>query len=162
MFAGEGTPERTNRRFHYLSLGQEAARLSTAFDSVTLYGEDPHERPDIYGKVGNSGVSIATKARTAIARTEAEGSVSKAAMGLTAGRAFGPSLAIKPNARPRMPASGSAVARNSASSDLAVTLTRPNKLGRSHPLLFSFLLQSAGVDRLKQKKKLVFSLFKIA
>jgi methylmalonyl-CoA mutase len=60
MFAGEGTPERTNRRFHYLSLGQEAARLSTAFDSVTLYGEDPHERPDIFGKVGNSGVSIAT------------------------------------------------------------------------------------------------------
>jgi len=60
MFAGEGTPERTNRRFHYLSRGQEAARLSTAFDSVTLYGEDPHERPDIYGKVGNSGVSIAT------------------------------------------------------------------------------------------------------
>jgi isobutyryl-CoA mutase len=60
MFAGEGTPERTNRRFHYLSLGQETARLSTAFDSVTLYGEDPHERPDIYGKVGNSGVSIAT------------------------------------------------------------------------------------------------------
>jgi methylmalonyl-CoA mutase len=60
MFAGEGTPERTNRRFHYLSHGQEAARLSTAFDSVTLYGEDPHERPDIYGKVGNSGVSIAT------------------------------------------------------------------------------------------------------
>jgi len=60
MFAGEGTPERTNRRFHYLSLDQDAARLSTAFDSVTLYGEDPHERPDIYGKVGNSGVSIAT------------------------------------------------------------------------------------------------------
>jgi methylmalonyl-CoA mutase len=60
MFAGEGTPERTNRRFHYLSIGQPAARLSTAFDSVTLYGEDPHERPDIYGKVGNSGVSIAT------------------------------------------------------------------------------------------------------
>ena len=60
MFAGEGTPERTNRRFHYLSEGQDAARLSTAFDSVTLYGEDPHERPDIYGKVGNSGVSIAT------------------------------------------------------------------------------------------------------
>jgi methylmalonyl-CoA mutase len=60
MFAGEGTPERTNRRFHYLSHGQEAARLSTAFDSVTLYGEDPHERPDIYGKVGNSGVSIAS------------------------------------------------------------------------------------------------------
>jgi len=60
MFAGEGTPERTNRRFHYLSLGQDAARLSTAFDSVTLYGEDPHERPDIYGKVGNSGVSIAS------------------------------------------------------------------------------------------------------
>ncbi len=60
MFAGEGTPERTNRRFHYLSEGQEAARLSTAFDSVTLYGEDPHERPDIFGKVGNSGVSIAT------------------------------------------------------------------------------------------------------
>jgi methylmalonyl-CoA mutase len=60
MFAGEGTPERTNRRFHYLSRGQDAARLSTAFDSVTLYGEDPDERPDIYGKVGNSGVSIAT------------------------------------------------------------------------------------------------------
>jgi methylmalonyl-CoA mutase len=60
MFAGEGTPERTNRRFHYLSRGQPAARLSTAFDSVTLYGEDPAERPDIYGKVGNSGVSIAT------------------------------------------------------------------------------------------------------
>ncbi len=60
MFAGEGTPEKTNRRFHYLSRGQDAARLSTAFDSVTLYGEDPHERPDIYGKVGNSGVSIAT------------------------------------------------------------------------------------------------------
>jgi methylmalonyl-CoA mutase len=60
MFAGEGTPERTNRRFHYLSQGQPAARLSTAFDSVTLYGEDPHTRPDIYGKVGNSGVSIAT------------------------------------------------------------------------------------------------------
>ncbi|HEX3617210.1 MAG TPA: methylmalonyl-CoA mutase family protein, partial [Solirubrobacteraceae bacterium] len=55
MFAGEGTPERTNRRFHYVSQGQPAARLSTAFDSVTLYGEDPHERPDIYGKVGNSG-----------------------------------------------------------------------------------------------------------
>ena len=60
MFAGEGTPERTNARFHYLSQGQDAARLSTAFDSVTLYGEDPHERPDIYGKVGNSGVSIAS------------------------------------------------------------------------------------------------------
>jgi len=60
MFAGEGTPERTNRRFHYLSAGQDARRLSTAFDSVTLYGEDPHQRPDIYGKVGNSGVSIAT------------------------------------------------------------------------------------------------------
>src|SRR5688572_6057204 len=60
MFAGEGTPERTNRRFHYLSLGQPAARLSTAFDSVTLYGEDPAVRPDIYGKIGNSGVNIAT------------------------------------------------------------------------------------------------------
>jgi methylmalonyl-CoA mutase len=60
MFAGEGTPERTNRRFHYLSQDNDAARLSTAFDSVTLYGEDPAERPDIYGKVGNSGVSIAT------------------------------------------------------------------------------------------------------
>ncbi len=60
MFAGEGTPERTNRRFHYLSKGQPAARLSTAFDSVTLYGENPDPRPDIYGKVGNSGVSIAT------------------------------------------------------------------------------------------------------
>jgi methylmalonyl-CoA mutase len=60
MFAGEGTPEQTNRRFHYLAHGQGVARLSTAFDSVTLYGEDPDERPDIYGKVGNSGVSIAT------------------------------------------------------------------------------------------------------
>ncbi|MBE7178520.1 MAG: methylmalonyl-CoA mutase, partial [Mucilaginibacter polytrichastri] len=60
MFAGEGGPERTNRRFHYVSIGQPAKRLSTAFDSVTLYGEDPHERPDIYGKIGNSGVSIAT------------------------------------------------------------------------------------------------------
>ena len=59
MFAGEGSPERTNRRFHYLSAGQPAKRLSTAFDSVTLYGEDPHERPDIYGKIGNSGVSVA-------------------------------------------------------------------------------------------------------
>ncbi len=58
MFAGEGGPERTNRRFHYVSLGQPAARLSTAFDSVTLYGEDPARRPDIYGKVGNAGVSI--------------------------------------------------------------------------------------------------------
>ena len=60
MFAGEGAPERTNRRFHYLSSGQKSTRLSTAFDSVTLYGEDPAERPDIYGKIGNSGVSIAT------------------------------------------------------------------------------------------------------
>ena len=60
MFAGEGGPERTNRRFHYVSEGQPAKRLSTAFDSVTLYGEDPAPRPDIYGKVGNSGVSIAT------------------------------------------------------------------------------------------------------
>ena len=60
MFAGEGTPERTNKRFHYLSEGMPAARLSTAFDSVTLYGEDPGYRPDIYGKVGNSGVSICT------------------------------------------------------------------------------------------------------
>jgi methylmalonyl-CoA mutase len=60
MFAGEGGPERTNKRFHYVSLDQPARRLSTAFDSVTLYGEDPAHRPDIYGKVGNSGVSIAT------------------------------------------------------------------------------------------------------
>lgn len=60
MFAGEGSPERTNKRFHYVSLGQPAKRLSTAFDSVTLYGEDPEIRPDIYGKIGNSGVSIAT------------------------------------------------------------------------------------------------------
>jgi methylmalonyl-CoA mutase len=60
MFAGEGGPERTNRRFHYVSRDMEAKRLSTAFDSVTLYGEDPDRRPDIYGKVGNSGVSIAT------------------------------------------------------------------------------------------------------
>src|SRR6185312_6808395 len=60
MFAGEGGPERTNRRFHYVSAGQPAIRLSTAFDSVTLYGENPGSRPDIYGKIGNSGVSIAT------------------------------------------------------------------------------------------------------
>ncbi|WP_224371784.1 methylmalonyl-CoA mutase family protein [Hyalangium versicolor] len=60
MFAGEGGPERTNRRFHYVSRGLPAKRLSTAFDSVTLYGEDPDSRPDIYGKVGNSGVSIAS------------------------------------------------------------------------------------------------------
>ncbi|HEY0191607.1 MAG TPA: methylmalonyl-CoA mutase family protein, partial [Kofleriaceae bacterium] len=60
MFAGEGGPERTNKRFHYVSRGLPAKRLSTAFDSVTLYGEDPDHRPDIYGKVGNSGVSIAS------------------------------------------------------------------------------------------------------
>ena len=58
MFAGEGAPERTNKRFHYLSKGMPARRLSTAFDSVTLYGRDPGERPDIYGKIGNSGVSV--------------------------------------------------------------------------------------------------------
>ena len=60
MFAGEGTPDRTNTRFHYLCEGEPAKRLSTAFDSVTLYGEDPDLRPDIYGKVGNSGVSVCT------------------------------------------------------------------------------------------------------
>lgn len=60
MFAGEGGPERTNRRFHYVSRGQAAARLSTAFDSVTLYGRDPDPKPDVYGKVGNSGVSVCT------------------------------------------------------------------------------------------------------
>ncbi len=60
MFAGEGGPERTNKRFHYVSHGMDAKRLSTAFDSVTLYGEDPDRRPDIYGKIGNSGVSVAT------------------------------------------------------------------------------------------------------
>ncbi|MEX2151031.1 MAG: methylmalonyl-CoA mutase family protein [Steroidobacteraceae bacterium] len=60
MFAGEGMPERTNRRFHYLARGHQATRLSTAFDSTTLYGEDPDERPDIYGRIGNSGVSIAS------------------------------------------------------------------------------------------------------
>jgi methylmalonyl-CoA mutase len=60
MFAGEGGPERTNRRFHYLSFGQPYKRLSTAFDSVTLYGEDPAQRPDMFGKVGNAGVSICT------------------------------------------------------------------------------------------------------
>jgi isobutyryl-CoA mutase len=60
MFAGEGSPERTNKRFHYLSASQSFKRLSTAFDSVTLYGEDPDPRPDIYGKVGNSGVSVCT------------------------------------------------------------------------------------------------------
>jgi methylmalonyl-CoA mutase len=58
MFAGEGGPERTNKRFHYVSMDLPAKRLSTAFDSVTLYGEDPDYRPDIYGKIGNSGVSI--------------------------------------------------------------------------------------------------------
>ena len=58
MFAGEGGPERTNRRFHYVSMGLPAKRLSTAFDSVTLYGEDPDHRPDIYGKIGNSGVNV--------------------------------------------------------------------------------------------------------
>ena len=58
MFAGEGGPERTNRRFHYVSLDMDAKRLSTAFDSVTLYGNDPDHRPDIYGKIGNAGVSI--------------------------------------------------------------------------------------------------------
>ena len=58
MFAGEGGPERTNKRFHYVSIGLPAKRLSTAFDSVTLYGNDPHIRPDIYGKIGNAGVSI--------------------------------------------------------------------------------------------------------
>ena len=60
MFAGEGPASRTNKRFHYLSKGEDYARLSTAFDSVTLYGRDPHTRPDIYGKVGESGVSIYT------------------------------------------------------------------------------------------------------
>jgi isobutyryl-CoA mutase len=60
MFAGEGGPERTNKRFHYVAADQDFKRLSTAFDSVTLYGEDPDPRPDIYGKVGNSGVSVAT------------------------------------------------------------------------------------------------------
>ncbi|MCA0753578.1 methylmalonyl-CoA mutase family protein [Paenibacillus sp. N4] len=60
QFAGEGTPERTNRRFHYLCRSEEAKRLSTAFDSVTLYGQDPDLRPDIYGKIGNSGVSVCT------------------------------------------------------------------------------------------------------
>ncbi len=60
MFAGEGKPERTNKRFHYLCKGEKAHRLSTAFDSVTLYGQDPNPRPDIFGKVGESGVSICT------------------------------------------------------------------------------------------------------
>jgi isobutyryl-CoA mutase len=60
MFAGEGDPERTNRRFHYLAHGHAATRLSTAFDSITLYGEDPDTRPDIYGRIGNSGVSVAS------------------------------------------------------------------------------------------------------
>ena len=61
QFAGEGTPERTNRRFHYLSKNDPAKRLSTAFDSVTLYGEDPDERPDIYGKVGESAASASAR-----------------------------------------------------------------------------------------------------
>ena len=58
MFAGEGGPERTNRRFHYVSNGMPAKRLSTAFDSVTLYGENPRRRPDIYGKIGNPGAIV--------------------------------------------------------------------------------------------------------
>ncbi len=62
MFAGEGGPSRTNKRFKFLSAESDAKRLSTAFDSVTLYGADPAQRPDIYGKVGTSGVSIATLA----------------------------------------------------------------------------------------------------
>ena len=61
MFAGEGDPARTNRRFKILSEGNDATRLSTAFDSVTLYGRDPDPRPDVYGKVGTSGVSVATR-----------------------------------------------------------------------------------------------------
>ena len=60
MFAGEGSPERTNHRFHYLSSGMDSIRLSTAFDSVTLYGRDPEKQPDIYGKIGNAGVSVAS------------------------------------------------------------------------------------------------------
>ena len=60
MFAGEGGPQKTNTRFHFLCKGEKVHRLSTAFDSVTLYGEDPHHRPDIFGKIGESGVSIAT------------------------------------------------------------------------------------------------------
>ena len=60
MFAGEGSPERTNHRFHYLSMDMDSIRLSTAFDSVTLYGRDPNKRPDIYGKIGNAGVSVAS------------------------------------------------------------------------------------------------------
>ena len=60
MFAGEGIAERTNRRFHLLACDQPATRLSTAFDSVTLYGSNPHLRPDIFGKIGNAGVSICT------------------------------------------------------------------------------------------------------
>jgi methylmalonyl-CoA mutase len=81
MFAGEGGPERTNKRFHYVSLGLPAKRLSTAFDSVTLYGEDPDRRPDIYGKIGNSGVSIcclddAKKLYSGFRLTDAKTSVS--------------------------------------------------------------------------------------
>ena len=60
MFAGEGSPEKTNHRFHYLSRGMKSIRLSTAFDSVTLYGRDPHQQPDVYGKIGNAGVSVAS------------------------------------------------------------------------------------------------------
>ena len=60
QFAGEGTPEKTNKRFHYLSKDAPAKRLSTAFDSVTLYGEDPSRQPDVYGKVGESGVNVCT------------------------------------------------------------------------------------------------------
>ena len=69
MFAGEGGPERTNKRFHYVSLGMPAKRLSTAFDSVTLYGNDPDLRPDIYGKIGNSGVSIIRNTGTSTGET---------------------------------------------------------------------------------------------
>jgi methylmalonyl-CoA mutase len=88
MFAGEGGPERTNRRFHYVSIGLPAKRLSTAFDSVTLYGHDPDYRPDIYGKIGNSGVSIcclddAKKLYSGFHLADAKTSVSKSQTGAT-------------------------------------------------------------------------------
>ena len=83
MFAGEGGPARTNRRFHLLSQGQPATRLSTAFDSVTLYGRDPAPAPDVYGKVGTSGVSIAIAASAA---SSFENSVGRLALSLKVGR----------------------------------------------------------------------------
>lgn len=114
MFAGEGGPERTNKRFHYLSAGQPAKRLSTAFDSVTLYGEDPDVRPDIYGKIGNSGVSIATlddmkKLFDGFDLCDANTSVSMTINGpapVILAMYFNAAIAQQPQASPKSPAAG--------------------------------------------------------